>query len=144
MLKLLSGVGIFGIEMFLTHDNKVLVNEIAPRPHNSGHYTIEACITSQFEQHLRAITGLPLGSTEQLIPAVMVNLLGAEGYRGKPYFEGIDEVLSIPGVNLHIYGKKETKPFRKMGHVTIVDKNLNRALEKAQQVKDIIKVVSEG
>ena len=92
-VKALDGVGIFGIEMFLTHDNKVLVNEIAPRPHNSGHYTIEACITSQFEQHLRAITGLPLGSTEQLIPAVMVNLLGAEGYRGKPYFEGIDEVL---------------------------------------------------
>lgn len=143
-VKALDGVGIFGIEMFLTHDNKVLVNEIAPRPHNSGHYTIEACITSQFEQHLRAITGLPLGSTEQLIPAVMVNLLGAEGYRGKPYFEGIDEVLSIPGVSLHIYGKKETKPFRKMGHVTIVDKNLDRALEKAQQVKDIIKVVSEG
>lgn len=143
-VKALDGVGIFGIEMFLTRDERVLVNEIAPRPHNSGHYTIEACITSQFEQHLRAITGLPLGCPELMMPAVMVNLLGAEGHQGKPYFEGVDEILSIPGVSLHIYGKKETKPFRKMGHVTIVDKDLDGALEKAEIVKKTIKVVSEG
>lgn len=143
-VEALDGVGIFGIEMFLTPDKKVLVNEIAPRPHNSGHYTIEACITSQFEQHLRAITGLPLGSTELIIPAVMVNLLGAEGYQGKPCFEGVEDILSIPGVNLHIYGKKETKPFRKMGHVTIVDKNLDSALKKADMVRKTIKVISEG
>ena len=120
------------------------MNEIAPRPHNSGHYTIEACVTSQFEQHLRAITGLPLGSTELMLPAVMVNLLGAEGHQGKPYFEGVDDILSIPGVSLHIYGKKETKSFRKMGHVTIVDKNLDSALNKADTVKKTIRVVSEG
>jgi len=143
-VKALDGVGIFGVEMFLTNEKRVLVNEIAPRPHNSGHYTIEACVTSQFEQHLRAITGLPLGSTELMMPAVMVNLLGAEGYQGKPYFEGINEVLSIPGVSVHIYGKKETKPFRKMGHITIVDKRLDDALKKAEIVKQTIKVVSEG
>jgi len=143
-VKALDGVGIFGVEMFLTKDNRVLVNEIAPRPHNSGHYTIEACVTSQFEQHLRAIIGLPLGSTELKMAAVMVNLLGAEGYEGKPYFKGIDEVMSIPGVSVHIYGKKETKPFRKMGHITIVDKKLENALEKAKLVKELIKVVSEG
>ena len=143
-VKALDGVGIFGVEMFLTKDKRVLVNEIAPRPHNSGHYTIEACVTSQFEQHLRAITGLPLGSTDLIMPAVMVNLLGAEGYQGKPYFEGVNEILKIPGVNLHIYGKKETKPYRKMGHVTIVDKNLDDALEKAKIVKETIRVVSEG
>jgi 5-(carboxyamino)imidazole ribonucleotide synthase len=137
-------VGIFGVEMFLTKNNRVLVNEIAPRPHNSGHYTIEACVTSQFEQHLRAILGLPLGSTELVMPAVMVNLLGAEGYQGKPCFEGIDEVLSIPGVSVHIYGKKETKPYRKMGHITVVDKNIENALEKAEIVKKTIRVVSEG
>lgn len=143
-VKALNGVGIFGVEMFLTRDKRILVNEIAPRPHNSGHYTIEACVTSQFEQHLRAITGLPLGSTELMMPAVMVNLLGADGYQGKPYFEGVNEILKIPGVSLHIYGKKETKPFRKMGHVTIVDKRLDDALEKAKIVKQTIKVASEG
>lgn len=143
-VEALGGVGIFGVEMFLTSDKEVLVNEIAPRPHNSGHYTIEACITSQFEQHLRAITGLPLGSTELIIPAVMVNLLGAEGYQGKPCFEGVEDILRIPGVNLHIYGKKETRPYRKMGHITIVDKNLDSALEKAETVRKTIKVISEG
>lgn len=142
-VEALDGVGIFGIEMFLTKDGNILVNEIAPRPHNSGHYTIEACATSQFEQHLRAITGLPLGSTELFIPAVMVNLLGAEGYKGKPYYEGIEEVLRIPGVNVHIYGKKETKPFRKMGHVTVVDKNLDQALAKAKKVKETLRIISE-
>lgn len=143
-VKALDGVGVFGIEMFLTQDKKVLVNEIAPRPHNSGHYTIEACMTSQFEQHLRAITGLPLGSTDLIIPAVMVNLLGAERYQGKPYFKGVDEILSIPGVSLHIYGKKQTKPYRKMGHVTIIDEDIDNALEKASIIKKTIKVIAEG
>lgn len=142
-VEALDGVGIFGIEMFLTKDKKVLVNEIAPRPHNSGHYTIEACVTSQFEQHLRAITGLPLGSTELLQPAVMINLLGEEGHEGKPYFKGIKDVLGIPGTSLHIYGKKETKPYRKMGHVTIVDKSLENALKKADKVRKTLKIISE-
>ena len=143
-VEALDGVGIFGVEMFLTKDGNVLVNEIAPRPHNSGHYTIEACATSQFEQHLRAITGLPLGSTELLQPAVMINLLGAEGHQGKPYFKGMEDVLKIPGTTVHIYGKKETKPFRKMGHVTIVDKSLEKALEKANSVRETLKIVSEA
>ncbi|HHX23803.1 MAG TPA: 5-(carboxyamino)imidazole ribonucleotide synthase [Thermoanaerobacterales bacterium] len=143
-VEALDGVGVFGIEMFLTQDKKVLVNEIAPRPHNSGHYTIEACVTSQFEQHLRAITGLPLGSTDLIIPAVMVNLLGAEGYQGKPYFKGVDEILRIPGVSLHIYGKKETKPYRKMGHITIIDEDIDKALERASIIKRTIKVIAEG
>jgi 5-(carboxyamino)imidazole ribonucleotide synthase len=132
-------VGIFGIEMFLAK-NKVLVNEIACRPHNSGHYTIEACLTCQFEQHVRAITGLPLGSTKLLSPAVMVNLLGEEGREGHSTIEGLNKALSISGLSLHFYGKKVTRPFRKMGHVTILDENLERAIEKAKKVKDFLKV----
>lgn len=143
-VEALDGVGVFGIEMFLTKTGRVLVNEIAPRPHNSGHYTIEACMTSQFEQHLRAITGLPLGSTELLSPAVMVNVLGSKGYEGKPIYKGIDDVFAIPGTNLHIYGKKETKPFRKMGHVTILDKSLDSAIQKADKVKQFLSVISRG
>lgn len=143
IMNILDGVGIFGIEMFLTKNGKVLVNEIAPRPHNSGHYTIEACPTSQFEQHIRAITGLPLGSTDLLTPAVMINLLGEPGYEGEPIYIGIEEALAIPGVNVHIYGKKITKPFRKMGHVTVVDKDIEKAIKKAEKVKKIIKVISK-
>jgi len=142
-VEALDGVGIFGIEMFLTKDGKILVNEIAPRPHNSGHYTIEACATSQFEQHLRAICGLPLGSTELLAPAVMINLLGAEGHQGKPLFEDIEDVFDIPGAAIHIYGKKETKPFRKMGHVTVVDKSLEQALKKADKVRQTLRIIAE-
>ena len=142
-IEALGGVGVFGIEMFLANDGRVLVNEIAPRPHNSGHYTIEACWTSQFEQHLRAITGLPLGSTDLLIPAVMVNILGEEGYSGLPDFIGVRDILAIPGVSLHIYGKKITKPFRKMGHVTVVDKSIEKAVEKAIKVKQTLKVISK-
>jgi len=141
-VEALDGVGIFGIEMFLTKAGKVLVNEIAPRPHNSGHYTIEACATSQFEQHIRAIAGFPLGSAELLIPAVMVNILGEEGYEGRPDYANIEDVLAIPGASIHIYGKKTTKPFRKMGHVTIVDRDMDRALEKAEIVKHTLKVIS--
>ncbi|MDK2869041.1 MAG: 5-(carboxyamino)imidazole ribonucleotide synthase [Pyrococcus sp.] len=141
-IKALDGVGIFGVEMFLTKDGKVYLNEIAPRPHNSGHYTIEACLTSQFEQHIRAVTGLPLGSPELLIPAVMFNLLG-EG-RGKPKVIGMKEVLKFPGVYVHIYGKPVVKPLRKMGHVTVVNRDLEKALEIAHKVKKIIRVVGDA
>ncbi|MCL0036352.1 5-(carboxyamino)imidazole ribonucleotide synthase [Dehalococcoidia bacterium] len=143
VVESLGGAGIFGIEMFLDKAGNVLVNEIAPRPHNSGHYTIEACVTSQFEQHIRAIMGLPLGSTELLTPAVMINILGGEGYEGPAMLQGIYETLQIPGAALHLYGKRITRPFRKMGHVTVVDKDIENALEKAQRIKTLLRVVSE-
>ncbi|MCL0070648.1 5-(carboxyamino)imidazole ribonucleotide synthase [Dehalococcoidia bacterium] len=143
VVESLGGAGIFGIEMFLDKAGNVLVNEIAPRPHNSGHYTIEACVTSQFEQHIRAIMGLPLGSTELLTPAVMINILGGEGYEGPAMLQGIRETLQIPGAALHLYGKRITRPFRKMGHVTVVDKDIENALEKAQRIKTFLRVVSE-
>ena len=139
-IEALDGVGIFGVELFLTKDNKILVNEIAPRPHNSGHYTIESCLTSQFEQLIRAVTNLPLGSTKLISPSAMVNLLGEEGYNGEPVIEGIHEALEIPGLSFHFYGKKETSAFRKMGHITVLDEDLNIALEKAQIAKEILKV----
>jgi 5-(carboxyamino)imidazole ribonucleotide synthase len=143
-IEVLDGVGIFGVEMFLTKEGNVLVNEIAPRPHNSGHYTIEACVTCQFEQHIRAISGLPLGSTELLSPAVMVNILGEEGCEGYPIIEGLHKALSIQGLSFHLYGKKVTRPFRKMGHVTILDENLERAIEKAKKVKEFLKIKARG
>lgn len=135
-----GAVGIFGIEMFLAKDGRVLVNEIAPRPHNSGHYTIEACVTSQFEQHIRAISGFPLGSTELLMPSVMVNLLGEAGADGIMLAEGAVEALAIPGLSLHLYGKKAVKPFRKMGHFTVTDKNIAVAMAKAKKAKKLIKI----
>ena len=133
-------VGLLAVEMFLTQDNDILVNEVAPRTHNSGHQTIEANITSQFEQHLRAILDLPLGSTELIKPAAMVNVLGEDGFKGNARYEGLNELLSIPGVHLHLYGKKVTKPFRKMGHITITDENTVSLKEKALKVKEILKV----
>jgi len=139
-IKALDGVGIFGVELFLTKSGKVLLNEIAPRPHNSGHYTVEACATSQFEQIIRAVTNLPLGSTKLISPAVMVNLLGEEGYAGEPFIEGIHDALEIPELSFHFYGKTYTKPFRKMGHVTVLDDDINKALEKANKAKDILKI----
>lgn len=141
-VEILSGVGIFGIEMFLAGEN-IYVNEIAPRPHNSGHYTIEASATCQFEQHIRAITGLPLGSTELLSPAVMLNLLGEEGHKGKPIIEGLNEALRIPGLSFHFYGKETTSPFRKMGHVTILNNILDVAIQQAEKIKSILKIKSE-
>ncbi|MTI46725.1 5-(carboxyamino)imidazole ribonucleotide synthase [Sporosalibacterium faouarense] len=138
----LDGVGVFGIEMFLTKDGDVLINEIAPRVHNSGHYTIESCITSQFEQHIRAICGMPLGSTELIIPSVVINILGQEGQHGNPYYQGLKEVLEIPGVNTHIYGKEYIKPYRKMGHVTVVDRDINEAINKSNKVKKVLKAIS--
>jgi len=139
-IKALDGVGIFGVELFLTKKGEILVNEIAPRPHNSGHYTVEACATSQFEQIIRAVTNLPLGSTKLISPAVMVNLLGEEGYEGEPFIDGIHDALEIPELSFHFYGKSFTKPFRKMGHVTVLDDDINKALEKAMKAKDILKI----
>ena len=136
-------VGLLAVEMFLTKDNQLLINEVAPRPHNSGHYSIEGSYTSQFENHLRAILNLPLGSTESKAAAVMVNLSGAEGHSGNVVYENIDKVLAIPGVTPHIYGKRQTRPFRKMGHVTIVNNDMNTAREIAEQVKDTLKVISD-
>jgi len=139
-IKVLDGVGIFGVELFLSKSGEVLVNEIAPRPHNSGHYTVEACATSQYEQLIRAVTNLPLGSTKLLSPAVMVNLLGEQGYEGEPIIEGIHEALEIPELSFHFYGKTYTKPFRKMGHVTVLDDDPEEALKKAMKAKELIKV----
>jgi 5-(carboxyamino)imidazole ribonucleotide synthase len=139
----LNGVGVFGVELFLDKKGRVLLNEVAPRTHNSGHYTIEACETSQFEQLVRVLTNLPLGSTYQYLPASTLNLLGESGYKGKPIYENLDKVLSIDGVYVHIYGKKETFPLRKMGHITIIDTNRERLIEKTIKVKNLIKVKGE-
>lgn len=139
----LKHVGILAVEMFLTQDNKILVNEVAPRPHNSGHYSIEASYTNQFEQHIRAILDLPLGRTESKVAGVMVNLVGAEGHTGKVVYENMTEILKLDGVTPHIYGKKETRPFRKMGHVTIVNNDIDEARKIAEQVKNTIKVISK-
>ena len=136
-------VGLLAVELFQTHEDEILVNEVAPRPHNSGHYSIEASYTNQFEQHIRCILGLPLGKTENKLGGIMVNLVGAEGHTGDVIYENIEAVLGKQGVTPHIYGKKQTRPFRKMGHVTIVNENIDRAREIAQQVKEKIKVVSK-
>jgi len=142
-VEALDGTGIFGVELFLTRDGQLLVNEVAPRTHNSGHYTIEACVTNQFEQHLRAIIGLPLGSTELLCPAVMLNLLGEPGFGGSPRVVGLSQALAISGVSVHLYGKAETRPYRKMGHVTILDWDLERAIEKARKVSELLRIEGE-
>lgn len=135
-------VGILAVEMFLTKDGEVLINEVAPRPHNSGHHTIEANFTSQYEQLLRCIFDLPLGSTALRSPAVMVNLLGEDGFTGNAIYQGLPECLDHEGVYVHLYGKKITKPFRKMGHVTIINSELNTAKELARFVKDNLKVIA--
>ena len=136
-------VGLLAVEMFLTQDEEILINEVAPRPHNSGHQTIEANYTSQFEQHLRAVLNLPLGSTKNKVSGVMVNLVGAEGHHGAVVYKNIENIMEFEGVTPHIYGKKQTRPFRKMGHVTIVNPNIEKAREIAQKVKESIKVISE-
>jgi 5-(carboxyamino)imidazole ribonucleotide synthase len=139
-MQALKGSGIFGIEMFVTKDENVLVNEIAPRPHNSGHYSIEACSISQFEQHLRAILDLPLPKPELLSPAVMVNILGPDDYIGPYVIKGLKQLLSIPGVKLHIYGKKISSPRRKLGHITVTANSLEKAMARAEDIKNIIKI----
>ncbi|MDX5442334.1 MAG: ATP-grasp domain-containing protein, partial [Hymenobacteraceae bacterium] len=133
-------VGILAVEMFLTKDGQVLVNEVAPRPHNSGHQTIKANYTSQYEQHLRAILDLPLGDTELHGASVMINLLGESGFEGEAVYEGLDEALKVPGVYVHLYGKKYTRGARKMGHLTILGKTLDEAKERAEKVKNLIKI----
>jgi 5-(carboxyamino)imidazole ribonucleotide synthase len=142
VINQLDMIGILAVEMFLTKEGDLLVNEIAPRPHNSGHHTIECNVTSQFEQHLRAILNLPLGSTRIIQAGAMINLLGEKGFEGPVFYDGLDKILAIPGVHPHIYGKTTTKPFRKMGHVTITGETLEDVLEKAKTVQQIIRVIS--
>ena len=136
-------VGLLAVEMFQTEDDEILVNEVAPRPHNSGHYSIEASYTNQFEQHIRAILNLPLGNTDSKVGGIMVNLVGSEGHTGPVVYKNIENILKMEGVTPHIYGKKETRPFRKMGHVTIVNKDLNKARKIPQEVKKTIEVISK-
>lgn len=143
VVEKLDFVGLLAVEMFQTETNDILVNEVAPRPHNSGHYSIEASYTNQFEQHLRSILNLPLGNTESKVAGIMVNLVGEEGFSGNVVYQNLNDILKIDGVTPHIYGKKETRPFRKMGHVTIVNKDIDKAREIAQKVKETIKVISK-
>jgi len=135
-------IGLLAVEMFQTEDDEILVNEVAPRPHNSGHYSIEASYTSQFEQHIRAILNLPLGNTDSKVAGIMVNLVGEEGFSGPVVYENIEKIMAIDGVTPHIYGKRETRPFRKMGHVTIVNENMAAARKIAEEVKNSIRVIS--
>jgi 5-(carboxyamino)imidazole ribonucleotide synthase len=138
----LNIVGLLAVEMFLTKDGKILVNELAPRPHNSGHQSIEGNIVSQFEQHLRAIFNQPMGDTSCLSNAIMINILGEAGYEGPAVYQGIEKVLKCSGVYVHLYGKALTKPFRKMGHVTIIDNNREEAIKKARYVQETLKVIA--
>ncbi len=140
--KAFHHIGLLAVEMFQTKDDEILVNEVAPRPHNSGHYSIEASYTSQFENHLRAILNLPLGNTASKVAGIMVNLVGAEGFSGPVLYENIEKIMAIDGVTPHIYGKRETRPFRKMGHVTIVNENMTEARKIAEEVKNSIRVIS--
>lgn len=143
VMTLFGGVGVFCVEMFVAEDGAVLVNELAPRPHNSGHYTVEACVTSQFEQQVRAISGLPLGDVSLLSPAVMVNLLGEEGEHGFAVLEGCAAALALPGVHLHFYGKIKTVPKRKMGHFTVTAATLTEAIRIAEEAAAHLRVVAD-
>jgi len=136
-------IGLLAIELFITDNDEILINEVAPRPHNSGHHTIECCLTSQFEQHLRAILNLNLGSTSMKIPGIMLNLVGEEKHFGEAIYNNIEEALKIAGASIHIYGKKDTKPNRKMGHITVVNRDLNKAKEFADRIRKSIKVISK-
>jgi 5-(carboxyamino)imidazole ribonucleotide synthase len=142
IIELLDMEGLLAVELFVDSAGDVIVNEIAPRPHNSGHHTIESVVTSQFEQHLRAILNLPLGSTRLKLPSVMINILGSEGFEGPVLYEGLTESMAIDGVKIHLYGKKITRPYRKMGHATILSSSLDCALKKAEKVEQLIKVKS--
>lgn len=142
IIELLSMEGLLAVEFFVDSKGDITVNEMAPRAHNSGHHTIESIITSQFEQHLRAMLNLPLGSTTIKLPSVMINILGESGYEGAVMYEGLTESMAIEGVKIHLYGKKITKPYRKMGHVTVMSSSLECALKKADAVKQLIKVKS--
>ena len=143
MSEAFQHVGLLPVELFVTKEGDVWVNEVAPRPHNSGHFSIEASYTSQFEQHIRALLDLPLGSTQNKVSGVMVNLVGSENHQGPVRYKNIEHIMAIEGVNPHIYGKKETRPFRKMGHITIVNESLEIARQIAEQVKETIEVISQ-
>jgi 5-(carboxyamino)imidazole ribonucleotide synthase len=142
IIDLLEMEGLLAVEFFIDQKGQVVVNEVAPRTHNSGHHTFESVITSQFEQHLRSILNLPLGSTRMKLPAVMINILGAEGHEGPVKYEGLTESMAIDGVKIHLYGKKITRPYRKMGHITVLSTSLESALKKANRVKGLLKVKS--
>lgn len=142
-VEALDGIGIYGVEMFLTKDGNVLINEIAPRPHNSGHYTIEGCKTSQYEQFIRAVSNYGLGNTDLLAPSCMVNILGEDGYTGKVKVVGMQEMLEVENAYLHLYGKKDTKPFRKMGHITVLGESEEEALEQALYAREKLKIICE-
>ncbi len=135
--------GLLAVEFFLTPDHEILINEVAPRPHNSGHHTIDSAVCSQYQQHLRAVVNYPLGDTSATSPSVMVNLLGEAGHTGNAHYEGLYDCYKVEGAKFHIYGKAITKPFRKMGHVTIVDKDLEQAKEKAKLIKDTLRIVAK-
>lgn len=136
-------VGLMAVEMFLTKDDEILVNEVAPRPHNSAHYSIEGCINSQFDQHINSILNLPLGCSKSNVYAIMANLVGDNGYHGEVLYDGVEDAMKIDNVKVHIYGKKQTKPNRKMGHITVLDTNLKEGLKKAQTVKKLIQIKSK-
>ena len=138
--KTFKQVGLLAVEMFLTQNNEILVNEVAPRPHNSAHYSIEGCINSQFDQHINAILNFPLGCSKSSVYTIMANLVGDEGYNGDVIYEGIDEAMKFDNVKIHIYGKKETKPNRKMGHITVIDTELESGLKRAKNIKELIKI----
>jgi 5-(carboxyamino)imidazole ribonucleotide synthase len=139
-----GSAGVFGVEMFLTRTGEVLVNEVAPRPHNSGHFSIEACASSQFDLYLRILLGLPLGSTELLRPAMMVNLFGEPGCgTGTPEYRGLEEALAIPGVSIHLYGKREVRPFRKMGHLTALGDTAAEAVSRAEAARSHISIIAK-
>jgi 5-(carboxyamino)imidazole ribonucleotide synthase len=140
----LHGAGIFGIEMFVTRRDEVLLNEIAPRPHNSGHYTNEACSISQFEQHLRAVLDLPLGKPELLCPAAMVNILGPDGWGGQYAVSGLEAMSEVQGAKLYLYGKKTTKPRRKLGHITATGRTVEEALRRARRARTAIRIIRSG
>ena len=138
--KSFKQVGLLAVEMFLTHDDKILINEVAPRPHNSAHYSIENCVNSQFDQHINSILDLPLGSSKSNSLAIMINLVGELGHEGEVVYDGVKEAMLLNNVKVHIYGKSKTKPNRKMGHATVLDSNLENALKKAKKIKELIKV----
>lgn len=142
LIEKLNMVGLLAVELFLTKSNELLVNEIAPRPHNSGHHTIECCTTSQFSQHLRAILNLPLGDTSLIQAGAMINLVGEKEFNGPVIYDGLENLLSIPGVFPHLYGKEISKPFRKMGHITITGKNIDELKAKRDKIKGLIRVIS--
>jgi 5-(carboxyamino)imidazole ribonucleotide synthase len=143
VVEKMNFIGLLAVEMFLTNSGEILVNEVAPRPHNSGHQSIEGNVASQFEQHLRAVADLPLADTSLRGHSAMLNLLGSEGFTGDAHYEGLEEALKLPGVYVHLYGKKTTKPFRKMGHVTIIGSTRSEVVEKMETVKKFLRVISK-